>query len=389
MTAEFIIAVRGEKPENLRRTVEAASKQAPVHVVYDGDETPEIDGIKADTSQPWTDPRGCGQARHYGIMDSKADVVILTDGHMTFPDGMVDRWISYLQQNRKALLCARTRPITTAFEFEEPGKLYTGAFLGYRYSVALNPTTDYHAVGAKWNPENTQPGPVGCVMGACYAMRREWYLKIGQPLSILDEWGGDEEVLSLGTLFMGGKVVCRPDIVGHLFGAPRTNRTDSPDHIERRIASRFAVLNAIPMMDTERLDLAEWIRKKSRNYDSILSRITAERAAASLALRDLWARGKRTWANLCESGVVRRLTVDEDREAMGFRPARPAASGDAAQDQTPRVVVPVYREIPAPPRPAPGDQCDRCDSVGQMTAAPGWYGMRVCRRCGHKQQVRR
>jgi len=373
MSAEFIIAVRGENPDILRRTVEQAAQQAPVHVIYDGAETPEVNGLKADVSIPWGDPRGCGQARHSGIIDSKADVLILTDGHMRIADGIVAEIESHLKNHRKDLLCCQTRAIDAAGQFTGQ-RTYTGAFLGYKTRCNLMPTIDYHAVAGVWNPIDTKPGVVGCIMGAMYAMRRAWYDQIGRPLHILDEWGGDEEALSLGTHLMGGRVCCLPVICGHLFQAPRTNRTDAQDHVDRRIASRFAVLNAIPMEDREREELATWIKQKKRNYDTIMQHIGPDRLTAILKLRDLWATGKRTWAKLRAGGVVRPLTEAEDKEAMGFRPG---TTPGARQYVT-------LHEPPSPPRP-PAYACPRCDR-SSFKPTDGWPGHITCLYCGHKQR---
>jgi hypothetical protein len=383
MKAEFIIAVRGENGALLRCTVMAAQKQAPVHVVFDGDETPMIDGLPADTSQPWKDPRGCAQARHYGIMDSDADVVILCDGHMSFPDALVATVMKHLTKHKKDLLCCQTRGADKGLQFCDE-RVYTGAFLSYKQTCREDCLTDYHGIKGHWNPEHTPPGPVGCVMGACYAFRRDWYEAIGKPLAILDEWGGDEEVLSLGTLFMGGRVICLPLVCGHVFKSPRTNRTDAPENNERRISNRFAILRALPIPEPERVRLEDHMMQKKRDYPSIIRRITTEREKDIVALHALWATGKRDWAALKAGGMVRCLTETEHHDAMGFRPA-PVAANPQAQPPTPRFIVPTYREPDRPVPPPPHDVCERCDAVGQWDKAPGYTGMKTCRRCGHKQ----
>jgi hypothetical protein len=313
-------------------------------------------------------------------MESEADVVIIADPHMTFPKGWIKKITNHIKKQPDGLVCTQVRHIGKDF-LPEDEKIYTGAFIGYKKQVNLVPGIDYHALMVTWNDFETKPGPVGAVLGACYGMRREWYETIGNPLSVLDEWGMDEEILSIGTHLMGGSVVCLPVVCGHLFGAPNQERMDSDENKARRIVSRYAMLECIPMSCEERTDLQKWIEKKaSHKY----GHLEAGREMACMGINHLWAGGKRTWQDLKKAGIVRPLTEQECKIAMRFRTQEhPAGNGEPQGI----VHVPQYRESSVPRPPVAGSACERCDAVVRWEVLNGFAGMKRCPHCNHKQRI--
>lgn len=390
MKTEIIIAVRGEKPENLRRTVAEVAQVAPVHVVFDGNETPILDDLKADTSMPWTEPRGCAQARRAGILDSDADLIVVIDGHMTFSKNWLKKIQKHIAAHPKDIVCLQTKGLDKNFNFT-PEPPFTGAFISYKQKVNLCPGLDYYALKGQFNPPDTKTGEIGCLMGACYGFLKERYLEIGDPWKILDEWGGDEEILSLANWLCGGRIYCLPVIAGHIFSATRINRTDSPEHNYRRIASRFAILESLPIPDAERGELSAWLMQKSRPYPHIWSYITPDRHADCIALQRQIASFGISWQSLKDRKIVRPLNAEEEKEAMGFnRRPRPETINAPVKLETRKPMPLPKREPFEYPLPVsrPLILCERCDK-SCWERAQGFQGYQRCRNCGHKQRVKR
>lgn len=394
MNAEIIVAVRGELPENLKRTVDAAAMAAPVCVVYDGMERvvphqapPRIAATsRVRVCHPWAVPRGCGQARHYGIMSSKADVVVLVDGHMTFPDGWIENILAYLSKPKHAKHLVGCRMQSLRHDWT-PSKeeIFNGAFLATMTAEACN---EYWALSAKWNrPGNPKGGAVGAVMGACYAMRKSWYKAIGQPLRILSAWGGDEEILSVCTHVMGGRVWLLPIVCGHVYAAPHQGRVRTADEDDRAVSNRYAIVNVLPATDAEKEGLLHWLAKTHRVCRGLETCFPPERVDAIGEVGDLLKTGVMTWADMLRTGLVRKLTDAEQAECLGRNVRRDdekrATPAAVAKEVNPQIVV-RHSEL-----------CRMCGAVNSFRKACGNRhigGMQIayakCCRCGHKVQIR-
>ncbi len=380
MKTEIIIAARGELPQNLRRTINQAAAVAPVCVVFDGEESGNFLPERQPENVRWIflkgRPRGCGKARHEGITTSKADLLVLCDGHMAFPDGWLDAIESYHAKRHKHLTCCRMQSLDQAGA-PLPDNPQGGAFLALK-----SRETDgrYWALSAKWNDPPRDDGPVPAIMGACYAIKRKWYDAIGQPLRILNAWGGDEEILSVATHLMGGKVELLPVTVGHIYAAANKGRVKTADEKDAIRNNRHAIIDAIPMPDDERQDLHDWLSKSKGRPGAAY-----QQSKEVDALRKVLATGKRSWQDLKDARIVRPLTRAEqdrylrrDRPQPAARPAPPAPENDKAQ-----IVV---RHDPV---------CGRCGSVNSFRQIAGRrntgaFGIAYarCQKCGHKAQMR-
>lgn len=377
MKSEIIIAVRGELPQNLLRTIaETGSKS--VCVVFDGNErgnlTPEGIPPFVRIERPWVMPRGCGQARDWGIATSKADLVVLIDGHMSFPSGWLDEIEAHHKRRQDALTCCRMRSLTHKWEPYPGDAIYGGAWLCLK---SREPDGLQYALSAKWLADSQEFGAVPAVMGACYAFRRAFYERMGSPLSLLEAWGGDEEILSACAQLMGGRVQLLPIVCGHVYAAPYVGRDDNANVQANRWANRHTILDAIPMPDQERNELHAWIKRTHGPLGHVPSYM--QRA---LVVRKILEGGKKTWADLKAAGIVREPTKDEQARILGrstkidnIRPVQPAAS--------PQVIV------------RQPEVCKMCGAVNSFVMLGGYrrfggmyqsYGQ--CKSCGHKAHLR-
>ncbi|MFH1604232.1 MAG: hypothetical protein ABIH03_10040, partial [Pseudomonadota bacterium] len=345
MKTEVIIAARGELEVNLKRTVEAIGDKADVCIVFDGMEhgnvLPGSLTFMVRSLELIGGPQGCGWARHRGIMTSDADLIILMDGHM---GGDIGKAIQVIQDHHRRrqnhLTCCRMQSLDQHGEPME-GAVQGGAFLALESKEVCS---EYWALSAKWLKPPRKKGPIPAIMGACYAFKKSWYEKIGQPLRILRAWGGDEEILSLATHLMGGKVELLPATVGHIYMAAHRNREQTADEMALRWANRYAILEAIPMSEYQERDtMVAWLDQNRRCYNDI-PKITD----AALDLREVLCNGKVTWEQLKADKIVRPLTAKEQAACLGKIALRqgdakrgipPAPVGDKSQIVTRHVEV--------------------------------------------------
>jgi ribosomal protein L40E len=374
MKVEAIIAVRGEKPENLIRTVEQASKSADVCVVFDGDEKgnecPDAVRNMARTMRVEGRPCGCGYARNAGIESSDADLIVILDGHMKLPDGWAKKFTAHHTKNPKALTCTRMQSLNQDWQpIGDPDEC--GAYIQYK---STEPHGLHYALTAKWNKEKKKSGPVGCVLGACYGITREWYDRIGRPLSILRAWGGDEEILSISTHLCGGSVYMLPMTVGHVYAAVNVGRVRTADEEAAIWGNRHAVIDAIPMEEQERDHLHAWLASSNR----IDKRLPPQPQEVQM-LRELLESVKVKSLHELKAG---RIIVCADGEADEYK-GRPTHPPPAPPTDKAQIIM---RKL---------EICDRCGARDSFVQIRGrintpTFGMAYarCRRCGHKGQLR-
>ncbi len=316
MPVEIIISVRDEVPANLERTVRQARQAGPVCVVFDGC-LPDPYDLPGDVRRETiTQPRGCGQARHIGIVTSKADAVVLIDGHMQFPGGWMETILAHLEKHPKDVTCCRMRSLRHDWKPHDAA-VYAGAHIE---THCLDAGT--FAIAAKWNSATEGPvksGPVGSPMGACYGMTRDWYLAMGEPLRLLEAWGGDEELLAICGWFCGGRTWLLPTICGHIYAAPRRlPRVGCATSDAEILVNRRALADIIPG-DTS--GLSDWHKK--RRIPSAAEFDAYERRRGRIeALRAHLAEQKRTWIDFIHAGWARRYEpTDQDRKRFCMAPA--------------------------------------------------------------------
>jgi len=362
MRAEVIIAVRGEVPANLNRTLtNVALTIGPddgICVVWDGEEPYALHEIDFLRQERLAEPRGCGHARHFGITTSPADYVVLIDGHMQFPLGWLDAVCTHLRRHGKDITCTINRSVR--HDWTPYSEIDSGAELclhvdGPRVEP-YGPAREFYGLVAQWR-KGARPGVVAAPMGACYGMRRAWYGTIGRPLGILDAWGCDEELLGVCSWLCGGRVYCLDIETRHVHNAPRINR--SVDTLEIW-ANRAAVLLSIPGAPSE---TTAYIRQTRVNWPDIDRRVAA-RADRIEALRAHLAAGARTFDRMLTAGLITRNPA-----TIVSKSANPAPRPSAFHGQT-----------------QPG-RCDRCNAVGCVRhVAVGEVYMR-CLSCGHRRRV--
>lgn len=360
MTVDVIVAVSGELPANLAHTLDSVRATAPaagIIVVVDRAQDfrgVDLRGVRV-VDKPADRPAGCGQARHYGIQRSEADVVILVNGHMEFPEEWTENVGGYLRRHKRHVTCTINRSVMP--KWAPYPEVDSGAHLYMHTQEPASgpycPPREYHGLSAKWRA-GCAPGYVSAPMGACYGMLREWYWGMGGPLDLLHEWGGDEELLGVCGWLCGGRTYCLPVETRHMYAAPRINRTHDPRGIW---ANRAAIVAAIPGVPAETVGYMRQTRMDWRHIDGLLD----GRASRIAGLRAHLERQRRTFAGMVKAGLV---TVNP-------------ATIDAS--------VPASAPLPiAPPRAGACPRCDRGGMVPHRSVDGMWLR---CLACGHRRSA--
>ena len=321
MPVEIIIACRGELPENLRITTDSLKETLAdgdkITIVLDGKQPERYNIPGCNIVQPWDEWRGPGACRDWAIMESKAKIVVLVDGHMTFPRGLLKDHIREHfsdADNAFDVTCCKMQALRHDWTPSPTESIYgKGCHLETIQSMECRKTW---ALNAVWNrepdPDLPRGGPVGALMGACYAMRRTWYKTMGQPLSILQAWGGDEEILSAVTWLCGGNVYLLPCVCGHIWAAPREPRglngtmAITTTEWRRMEANQYAILDALPIPAQEKQMLYKHLDSNNQRPEE--ARTIAARVAPAIARLQaaIKRQAKRvTWCDLREARVIR------------------------------------------------------------------------------------
>jgi hypothetical protein len=278
MTA--IIANRGELPENLRRTRESLARQGVEATVVD-DTAPHM---------------GCGYRRHEGILRADAERVFLCDGHMDFEPGFFEAIERELDAHPHTVVCGRM--ISLRHDWTPQGAPYSAGVICRKVEQALGEPVPFHV---RWREGFRKPGITGGVMGACYAFTRELYDRMGRPLEILQAWGGDEELLSLGAWLVGDGCRMVDATARHIYAAPRLDgRVATERDLLGVWANRRAIIDALPMPEAERAELLDYMRINAwyaPRMDAIMRRSDRVRDQCE-RVRDALGSGGRSWEDI-------------------------------------------------------------------------------------------
>ena len=244
------------------------------------------------------DNRGKGpqRMRHEGIMQAPPGVVIVMDGHMRVQPGALDI-VAESVKHGKAVACARCHH---HHEITFEGSGYAGAKVCWK---SEEPGSQYWALSGKWRTVG-DAGPIGCVMGACYAFDRDWYIDgLGKPWQFGTGWGMDEEVLSITNWLSGGETILADAHVWHRARVPAdVPYSLNPLQSAGLWANRFRILDMLPMHQEDRKELCDhmthnrfgadmWrlIRRSLEKYDEQVS------AYRERKWERTWQDWKETW----------------------------------------------------------------------------------------------
>lgn len=162
---------------------------------------------------------GVAGSRDKGVILSKTEYVFFLDGHMRVFDDVISSLLKYLPQYSRTLFCCQSRiirfnekknyweiednPVTKGVTLRNDSEKLD--FLNYDWEVLT------------WEDMKKDILPIQCVMGACYAISKEYYTEL-HGLNGLQQWGYDEQFLSAKVYMSGGNIYLLKDIhVAHIY----------------------------------------------------------------------------------------------------------------------------------------------------------------------------
>lgn len=320
----------------LESAAKSAGKSAKMYAVCDKDES------------------GPGANRHRGIVAAdSADVIIIIDAHMRFRGRVLSMMAKAAWQSGDLLTPFCHHNAECSFE-GNGGHYYAGARIVFK----ARDGREFKPLDAKWS-RDSEPGARGCVMGACYAFRRDWYMgEAGQPLSILSGWGCDEQVLSISAWMTGHGVGVFNGHVAHRWRA-RPPWSPSRKAIDQVSASRVAMIQAFVSDATDRAELLSWGNLRDQPVTKEVERLRMVMLAAP-----------RTWR-------AWKSEVCEPDELDGRQAHRPApGAGHDRRIHTPNLLVPRI-----------GITCPHCSTSHESPRVthvyPGGNKRHICPTCGN------
>lgn len=177
---------------------------------------------------------GCGPSRHIAAMQARGDWLFIVDSHVRFKPGWFDEWRAlpsrYPEEEfNKTLFCGTCLGLTSKnMDVHNPTSRYHGATLNLYGPDRNNPKAPRQVYEAVWLPREPEPQDgqeLAAVMGACYLINREWFLRLSAT-RFLYPWGCDEQNLSIATWLAGGTVRLAKNIeVGHKFLLPNEKQS--------------------------------------------------------------------------------------------------------------------------------------------------------------------
>jgi hypothetical protein len=215
MLVSILITTRDEDPRMLEATV-AGVRETTRHVatdiivVDDASRTPiSPSSVPGARLLRHPEPLGICESRRVAAMLARGDAFVWMDAHMSFGA----HWLQQLlvQAAPDALICA------AFWDYELKNCLCWGA--DFTWNAERNYAAGkYPSFGLRHRVErpNTAAAEVPMVIGACYAMRREAYEKLGGFNPYFRVWGIDEQDMCARAWLSGMRVLCATHAqVGH------------------------------------------------------------------------------------------------------------------------------------------------------------------------------
>lgn len=162
---------------------------------------------------------GVAGSRDKGAAMSNTEYIFFLDGHMRIFNNVISSLLENLDNSPRTLFCCQSRII----RFNEEKKYWEMEDNPITKGVIIrNEEYKVDFLDYDWDVLDTSDFlytrlPIQCVMGACYAISRDYYLEL-HGLNGLQQWGYDEQFLSAKVYMSGGSIYLLKDIhVAHIY----------------------------------------------------------------------------------------------------------------------------------------------------------------------------
>lgn len=157
-------------------------------------------------------PVGVGRARNQGVAASTGDVLIFADAHERAPASL--RPFAQAAVDHHAIVCAAVKPLRDTGS-HGPGR--KRSWTGYGGKCVMDENGASYKAAWQMNRPKTRFTPLTAVIGACYAMTRETFDRIGGWVETR-QWGYNEQGLALKAWYCNVPMILdRDTVVYHQF----------------------------------------------------------------------------------------------------------------------------------------------------------------------------
>jgi glycosyltransferase involved in cell wall biosynthesis len=164
--------------------------------------------------------RGSGASKHLGASMAQTPNLLIIDAHMRFRnDQWLQRIVDALEREPQTVFCTTCVQLTPEnMEMDKARTKYYGANLVLVNNDNPDASIAAQIIEPKWAPEREgDEYEIPCVLGANYAVKAEWFGRIG-GMEGLQQWGGEEAFLSLKSWRAGGACKLLKNVeIGHRF----------------------------------------------------------------------------------------------------------------------------------------------------------------------------
>lgn len=287
MSLTVVIATLNEAPAELNATIKSirdtAGDKPEILLIDDCSSTPvaiEDKSVKVIHNR-WR--CGVGPSRHIGVEAANGKFVLITDAHMRFKKGWYEAAMSHMEGRPNTVHCATCLGLDrTHLDINAPVSRYHGGTINF-YGPDRNKAGKMQVFEPIWLPKEQEPAnddEIPCVLGACYFIPRDWFLKIS-PLRYLKHWGLDEPLISIKTWLAGGCVRMMKEVeIGHVFW------NDQKPVIKKQFSVPAGYVNFNKLFAIYTLcdaPLAEVLHRKLKEVED-----SRDMAIAELMLREDW-----------------------------------------------------------------------------------------------------
>jgi glycosyltransferase involved in cell wall biosynthesis len=226
--------------EEANLTIASIRQTAPpdveIIVVDDASDAPvKLDDPNAKLFR-FAERRGIGQARHFGAEQATSKLLLFIDAHMRFDKTWFDNAISRVSKTPKTLWCGVCLGLNaTVTDIEKPKGVYSGADL-HLYRAKGN---EVFAGVWRRDTKGEDDYEIGCVMGACYFIHRDWFMHL-RGWHQMRSWGGSEPIISTKVWLAGGEVRLMKSVrIGHKFRSSAPYSTNISSIIYNKLAYMY------------------------------------------------------------------------------------------------------------------------------------------------------
>lgn len=163
--------------------------------------------------------RGLASARTLGVAASRGEVLVFLDAHVECAPDWIEPLLEEISQHPDTVACPRIPVIHhETFEFEPYNNVTDNQHGAFDWTLTYIWQQAPEAYLAVRRMDRTGAIPSAALAGGLFAIRKEFFLKLGGYDPEFEFWGGDNIELSLKTWMCGGRIViCPCSVVGHVY----------------------------------------------------------------------------------------------------------------------------------------------------------------------------